>query len=489
MTRHIEDTVIQLLDWARLVAESSLNQPTLPHVIIALNATGNGVDPSRWDVIKSRTWLLNEIRSMLQSNLDLVNYRNLWHDKGCSIESMEDLILRYYSSFNVVHVPQEGRPMLIKDQVTKLYREIVRACGFSHERKKKKRMLLSLTDLQSYLSYAFDWFCDDLDKPFDFILTSYANNPVPKDFGDHILKLVVNSMTINRWDAENTAIFTIFDGLSYMIGSCIMLDCAREPKGLGMFWMIYWNIITDRELCAEKKKKPIGQAADILPRYGESIDKVLKEFCDLHWPCEWVSPKKKTRCVNRKSTHDKGHQLRNGSVYSGEYESFFSMNNLRTFFQQKIYCRLVNFLAGLENECRNRSDEKSEELVAAEIHRDKNIRLYYEKFRSINEGIFSNTSCLVCLMYTPEHRLPCGHVLCTPCFQAYGKLEQNVLITISSCPMPHRRIYWNDRWSIPIKPTLAGSRILCLDGLVFQSEKLYSNNIPTLTMQHQIVVA
>lgn len=210
-------------------------------MIIALNATGNGVDPSRWNVSESRSWLLNEIHPMLRSNLDLGSYRDLWLEKGCSIKSVEDLILRYYSSFNVVHIPQEGRPKLIKDQVTKLYREIVRACDVSHERKKKKRMLLSFTDLQPYLSYAFDWFCDGLDKPFDFILASYANNPVPKDFGDHILKLVVNGMMVNRWDTTDTAIFTIFDGLSYMVASCIMLDCAREPKSLGVFSITYSN--------------------------------------------------------------------------------------------------------------------------------------------------------------------------------------------------------------------------------------------------------
>lgn len=205
-----------------------------------------------------------------------------------------------------------------------------------------------------------------------------------------------------------------------------------------------------------------------MPKYGESIDKVLKEFCDIHWPCEWVSPKKKTRCINRKSTHDKGHQLRNGSVHSGTYESSFSVDKLRSFFQQGIHSALVQLLEKLENECRNRSDGKSEEMVAAELHRDKTVQSFYRKIRSGEDSLFSNTSCLICLMYTPEHRLPCGHVLCTSCLQAFGKLEQDVMITISSCPMPHRRIYWNDRWSIPIKPALAGTRILCLDGFVFQ---------------------
>lgn len=233
------------------MAESSSNQPTLPHVIIALNATGNGVDPSRWNVYESRSWLLNEIRPMLESNTDLDRYRNLWAEKGYNFKTLEDLILRYYSSFTVVHIPQEGRPKLIKDQVAKLYHEIVRACNVSHDQKKKKRMLLSFIDLQPYLSYAFDWFCDGLDRPFDFLLASYANNPVPEDFGDHILKLVINGMLVNRWDATDTEILTIFHGLSYMIGSCIMLDCARE-RSLGVFLYNSPSLLRIKDVYAEE---------------------------------------------------------------------------------------------------------------------------------------------------------------------------------------------------------------------------------------------
>ena len=199
---------------------------------------------------------------MLRSNPDLDRYLNIWSDKGRSIKSLEDLILRYYSSFTVVHIPQEGRPKLVKDQVTKLYREIVRASDISHEKKKKKRMLLSFTDLQPYLSYAFDWFCDGLDKPFDFILASYANNPVPKDFGDHILKLVVHGMLVNRWDTTDTKIFTIFHGLSYMIGSCIMLDCARE-RSLGMFFHHFGNLVRMQNVILKNNRSGSRSTANV----------------------------------------------------------------------------------------------------------------------------------------------------------------------------------------------------------------------------------
>lgn len=214
---------------------------------------------------------------------------------------------------------------------------------------------------------------------------------------------------------------------------------------------------------------------------------MLKEFCYLHWPCEWVSPKKKTRCVNRKSTHDKGHQLKNGSVYSGEYISSFQQEKLRDFFLQSIYSALVSFLAKLEKECRDRNDGKSEEAVAAEIHRDKTVRPFYTKYRLDGEDSFSNTTCLICLMYTPEHRLPCGHILCTSCLKVFGVSEQGVTITISSCPMPHRKIYWNDKWSIPVKPTLAGTRILCLDGLVYRRN--LNLKLLKLTVHFNVAVA
>lgn len=230
----------------------------------------------------------------------------------------------------------------------------------------------------------------------------------------------------------------------------------------------------------------VGLAADILPGYGESIDRFLKDFCDLHWPCEWVSPKRKTRCVNRKSTHDKGHQLRNGSVHSGEYESSFSIDKLRNFFQWNIHSNLETFLTRLRNECRDRSDDKSEEMVAAEIHRDTAVQSFYKVFRSNADSLFSNTSCLICLMYTPEHRLPCGHVLCTNCLQSFGDSEQDVLITISKCPMPHRQTYWNERWSIPIKPALAGTRILCLDGFVYLNNPCL--NMVKLTLHYKSAV-
>jgi hypothetical protein len=90
-------------------------------------------------------------------------------------------------------------------------------------------MLLDAEELQSYLQCAFDHFALSLDHPFDFVQASFSNSPIPLDFGGNILKLAINLMQVwkNQIDME-----VIFQELSYMVASCIMLDSARK-KNLG----------------------------------------------------------------------------------------------------------------------------------------------------------------------------------------------------------------------------------------------------------------
>lgn len=88
-------------------------------------------------------------------------------------------------------------------------------------------MLLDAEELQSYLQSAFDHFARSLDRPFDFVEASFSNSPIPLDFGGNILKLALNLMRVwkNRIDIE-----VIFQELSYMVASCIMLDSARKKN-------------------------------------------------------------------------------------------------------------------------------------------------------------------------------------------------------------------------------------------------------------------
>ncbi|KAL9120660.1 MAG: hypothetical protein Q9187_002785 [Circinaria calcarea] len=213
----IEKIIVQLLDWAKIVSETSSNQPTLPHAIIALNASANQISASRWDVSTSTQLLMDELQPALEQNADLQRYVRIWKGKNLEITSVKMLLSQYYSSFKVVHIPENGRPELIRAQVERLYGEIFRASEESYEMKKKRRMLLTSTDLHSYLQFAFDWFCRFLNTPFDFIQASFTNNQTPSDFQSNITNLAFKLMHANGWTTDTKLMVRpLFEGLSFM---------------------------------------------------------------------------------------------------------------------------------------------------------------------------------------------------------------------------------------------------------------------------------
>ncbi len=225
VNRTIEDVLEKLIEWAAAALETSSNQPVLPHAIIALNASENSIHPALWDVNAATSSVLESVQRTVYRNPKFKRFAQFWRERHRSIESVESLLLSYYSSVRVVRIPGLGRPKLISNQISRLYTEISSACQGARLSKRSLRMLLDSGELQSYLQYAFDHFSNDLDTPFDFVKASFANSPIPSDFGGNILKLAINIMEVWRDKLDGP---TIFKELSHLIASCIMLDSARN---------------------------------------------------------------------------------------------------------------------------------------------------------------------------------------------------------------------------------------------------------------------
>ena len=295
-------------------------------------------------------------------------------------------------------------------------------------------MLLNSDELQPYLQYAFGHFCRDLDVPFDFVQASFANSPIPSDLGGNILKLAINVMEVwkDKLDGPN-----IFKELSFMVASCIMLESARN--------------------------RMLGSAEKVFPAYYDHCDDALDDFCNRHWPCEYMSYG--GRCVNVKAGHSsKGHQLKNGQVLAvGAYFSSFSAEMYRVTFRNDVYTTLVELLDKLHEATK---DSTHRELAkASEIHRDYVLRNFYHHIGG-PQNFISHTACFCCLVSPPEHALPCGHILCTACIKAFGTPYGRTIIEMKWCPLHYNEIEgpFEHRWPISIKPPSLGVRVLCLDG-------------------------
>ncbi|KAL2820557.1 hypothetical protein BDW59DRAFT_174473 [Aspergillus cavernicola] len=432
--RVVENVVDQLIAWATAALEKSSNQPVLPHAIIVLNAAENNTDPRLWDIDESTQHLMESMNEAIERNHNLRARVEFWAPRQRRITSIRELLLSYYSDIRVVRVPERGRPKLINQQIERLYQEVKVACQKSREVKHKLRMRLNSDELQPYLQHAFDHFSRDLEMPFDFVQASFANSPIPSDFGGNILKLAIN--ILDQW-RDRLDGPSIFKELSYIVASAVMLDSAR--------------------------RKTLGPAESVFREYLDQFDDSLDDFCDRHWPCEYVSAE--GRCVNvRSGHHAKGHQLKSGRVIAiAEYESSFSADGFRSTFRSLIFDNIAALLRKLFDATRDAADRELEE--AATIHRDLVLKQFFHHLGGPAKFI-SHTVCYACLVEPPEHLLPCGHVLCTPCIKTFGMNRGKNAYEMLSCPIHLDRTEGQcpHFWPISIKPQGAGTRILSLDG-------------------------
>lgn len=229
--RTFEATALRpLLEWGAASLEKSVNQPTLPHAIIALNTTELGISNEEWEVRFATD-------SLLEANKDCLDRLNghpffyqladQWKARGRTINTILDLIHCYYSTFKVVRIPVKGRYQLLHDQVFKLHEMIAESCDLSFETKQKARMLSTSDELNVYIQSAFDHFAKTLETPFNFVEVSLKNNPIPDDFGGHILQLAIAVQSRGRRRKSSW----IFEKLHYLVASSVMLDCVRHRKG------------------------------------------------------------------------------------------------------------------------------------------------------------------------------------------------------------------------------------------------------------------
>lgn len=215
-----------MLQWAASSIEGATNQCAMPHAIIVLNFTDPNINPAGWTTKSATNSLLTEYARAVYDNPDVRKHAEYWQERGSPIRSTRDLLMCYYSSVNVVRIPQKGRYGLIDQQVGVLHSEIQMRCSQAHDNRKHLRVLLNSEEFQRALSMGFDHFSHRLDEPFDFVELFWSLNPIPKDFGGNILRLALAIKNDPKMKGATGR--AIFQHLGHMVASCVMLDLVRQ---------------------------------------------------------------------------------------------------------------------------------------------------------------------------------------------------------------------------------------------------------------------
>ena len=193
-------------------------------------------------------------------------------------------------------------------------------------------------------------------------------------------------------------------------------------------------------------------------------EQAFNDFCDRHWPCSFRI--RESRCTNVYFGHNdtKGHQNTRGKVIAtGDYLPSFHYNN---DLSKWIQCLETEIDKIEQARASSRPGLKADDVSLA-LHA-RNVQNFYRNI-GLASNFISNYTCFCCLREVPLHPLTCGHVLCTPCVHSYGMPRGPGLIDILQCPICLPGEPQPQPTVIHLKPTLAGVRVLCLDGYTYQS--------------------
>jgi hypothetical protein len=158
--------------------------------------------------------------------------------------------------------------------------------------------------------------------------------------------------------------------------------------------------------------------------------------------------------VNTQRGHIRGHQDISGRLLStGPYRSAgnFTEKNFKEDWQLMLDTNLENAQMQMQ---RMRTGEivMEEEETAEKLHLQR-LDEFYSNLGDLSVYV-NHSACFCCLRELPEHPLPCGHVLCTPCIKSFAFKKNTVTYAIGRCPL-HQHQTWEPPWEIAVKPDLA----------------------------------
>lgn len=431
----------KLLDWAAVAMERSMNRATRPHCVVVLNASDVGLRNEDWDVEHATKTLLADVEDALDPVRGVPKFRMLadrWRHLGKRIDTAQDLILCFYSSFRAIRVPSTPHYRAIDRQIGRLDDVLREACRGSADTKRRIRMLLTAEEQQVYLSRCFDHYASRLDTAFDFTQVALRDRPIAQGFDRHALEFIVTlSKRASSVGTNDTK--SIFRSTCALFASYILVDCVRFRKGGIEVWFSH---------------------------YALALQRVMDEYRQFHHLCSYRSSDGTRSCLLVRAYHGANcHQDGTGVIANGEYLDDIDDPFVHEWLDGiRATVKAMGQTLSWRSEQLGHDDttqEESEMQVLMDMHLTQLGRVF--ELLGPPSDIRSVASCFACLTREAEHPLPCGHVLCDGCARAHG-VTHRYTVSLQYCPLHSKGCRWDAPLVIACRPRGAGIRVLSLDG-------------------------
>ncbi|KAF2969406.1 hypothetical protein GQX73_g4164 [Xylaria multiplex] len=460
----MEDVVEKLLAWADANRSKSVNLPTKPHAIIALNKCPNSTPDALWNTLEATDNLYKSMNSQIQKNNTFQAYVKKWESARVRISDMEELFRCYYSKVHVIRIPDKSRYKLLEQQRDELYSIIRDCCSKSFMKKKEARILPDTDEFGIYISLAFDHFSQTLEEPFDYVKASLRHQPPLKTIADKLYAFA--KLVAQRLGLEG-GIEVLFTRLTEIVASCLMLDAARKRLfGQPDDWFkaeTRSSVSLDSPGYEGRVVGPVGGGHS----FKEQCQKAIVRYFNYQVPCQFRIESHNRfpmmvafDCQQRRATHGEMHRSSNkytSDDWWGEFKHDFDLDKFN--WPDRILGRMEDMQKDVW--CDN-GDSRQARVLA----HGRTLKRFYKNLTD-DLGIFSNSICLCCLSNPPDHELSCGHVICLECAKDFGRVDDYLRITVDQCPMHDallRDQVTRQPTVIAVQPPQSGLRVLVLDG-------------------------
>jgi hypothetical protein len=197
--RIMESLISQMITWADKARDASLNQVTLPRVILVLNNVPvSEQERMEWEDWESVTMTaIENLKRCIELGKDLQTIADQWNrilDEKDQIISVWDLFLRYFKSISIAYIPPRGKTQQAAVFYGKVRQLREKVLSLSDEVGQERHQAFNQLDsrcLESMFNIGIEHFLKKFDEPFDFFQILMMNRPLTQS----IIGNAINLMT------------------------------------------------------------------------------------------------------------------------------------------------------------------------------------------------------------------------------------------------------------------------------------------------------
>lgn len=217
----------QLVEWANLGFDTTLNQRFRPSLILIINR-----DDRVGSIVRKECdveFATSELFGTMEESQWFETQKKKWRDRGREVTTSRDLLYCYYDDVKVVVIPS---PLVLPtqvlfDQYKKLYRLLRERSKAIQTKRNDAGLSSSAEDYVVYMDIALQQMAENFFHPIDLHHIVQQVHRMPSNFHSHITSVLTSYASSRKLNGA-----AAIEEFSKYLASCIALRARDAVEGM-----------------------------------------------------------------------------------------------------------------------------------------------------------------------------------------------------------------------------------------------------------------